>query len=67
MQPRDFLQQCEQIVRYVLRAYVLRRAKGQLIERVNGDLERCITDGLAVQMLLTEASRSFERLVLLRF
>lgn len=57
MQPQDFLQQCEQIVRDVLKAYVRYRAKGQSVEQVNKDLEARITTGLGVQMSLADVSQ----------
>jgi len=57
MQPQDFLQQCEQIVRDVLKVYVRYRAKGQSVEQVNKDLEARITNGLGVQMSLTDVSQ----------
>jgi hypothetical protein len=57
MQPQDFLQQCEQIVRDVLKAYVRYRAKGQSVEQVNKGLEARITTGLGVQMPLADVSQ----------
>ena len=50
MQPKDFLQQCEQIVRDVLKVYVQHRTKGQSVKQVNEDLEARIVDELGVQM-----------------
>lgn len=57
MQPKDFLQQCEQIVRDVLKAYVQRRTLGQSVKQVNEDLEARIMDGLGTQMSLTDGSQ----------
>ncbi len=56
MQSQDFLQQCEQIVRDVLKAYVQRGAKGQSVELVNQELEARIVDGLGSPMSLTDVA-----------
>ncbi|MBA2681520.1 MAG: hypothetical protein H0U76_24360 [Ktedonobacteraceae bacterium] len=57
MQSKDFLQQCEQIVRDVLKAYVQRRIRGQSVRQVNEDLEAHIMDGLGAQMSSTDVSQ----------
>src|SRR6266496_722539 len=49
IQPKDFPQQCEQIVRDVLKVYVRRRVKGQSVKQVNQELETRIVDGLLSQ------------------
>ena len=46
--PREFPQQCEDIVRDILRAYVLRLAEGWSLERVNQELDRRIVGGLGL-------------------
>lgn len=50
MEPKDFPQQCEQIVRDVLKAYVERRVKNQPVKQINKSLEERIVDGLEAQM-----------------
>ena len=57
MQPKEFFQQCEQVVRDVLRAYVRRRKKGQSVRDVNEDLEARIVGGLGAQMSPTDGSQ----------
>ena len=49
IQPYKFPQQCENIVRDILRTYVLRQAKGQSIETIITDLESYIVSCLASQ------------------
>jgi hypothetical protein len=46
IQPQDFAQQCENIVRDILRTYVFRRAEGKSLETINQELERQILEGL---------------------
>ncbi len=50
MESKDFSQQCEQIVRDVLTAYVQRRAQNQSVKQINKSLEERIADGLEAQM-----------------
>ncbi|HEU5378016.1 MAG TPA: hypothetical protein VFV38_21555 [Ktedonobacteraceae bacterium] len=50
MESKDFPQQCEQIVRDVLTAYVQRRAPNQSVKQINKSLEERIADGLEAQM-----------------
>lgn len=57
MQPQDFLQQCEQIVRDVLKLYLPHVAKGRSVKDINKDLEARITDALGAQMSLTDVSQ----------
>lgn len=49
IQPKDFPQQCEQIVRDILKTYVRRKAKGQSVEQINQELETHIVDSLLPQ------------------
>lgn len=57
MQPKDFLQQCEQIIRDVLKAYIQRRAEGQSVKQVNEELEVYLMDGLEAQTSLADVSQ----------
>jgi len=56
IQPKDFPQQCERIVRDILKTYVQRKANGQSVRQINQELETRIVDGLGAQMSLTDAS-----------
>lgn len=47
--PYEFLRQCENIVREILRAYVFWRASGRSKETIIDDVERWIVDGIASQ------------------
>jgi hypothetical protein len=46
IEPRDFVQWCQDIVRDVLKEYVLREAKGQSLKQINEKLEEYIVESL---------------------
>ncbi len=46
IEPRDFVQWCQNIVRDVLKEYVLREAKGQTLKQINDELEAYIVESL---------------------
>ena len=48
--PQEFLVQCENIVRDILKAYVLRGVLGQSTEQVNRDLDKRILQGLMISV-----------------
>ena len=54
MQLQEFLEQCEQIVRDVLKLYLRRVAKGLSVKDINKDPEAHITYALEAQMSLTD-------------
>jgi Apea-like HEPN len=49
IESRDFAQWCEEIVRDVLKEYVLREAKGQSLKQVNEELDKYIVESLELQ------------------
>lgn len=50
IETRDFVQWCEDIVRDVLKEYVLREARGQSLKQVNEELDKHIVENLGVQV-----------------
>lgn len=49
IEPHDFVQRCEDIVRDVLKEYVLRASKGQSLKQVNQELDKHIVESLWLQ------------------
>jgi Apea-like HEPN len=54
MPPREFPQQCEDIVRDVLKVYALSEATGQSMEQINDALDKSILESLRLQLCARE-------------
>lgn len=49
--PHEFPKQCENIVREILKAFVLKRARGKSKEDIISELDKWIVDGIAAQAI----------------